>query len=352
MRRAARPTLAAVVFEVTPRCNLACRYCYAPWQAPTPQMVAPAAPRFARAERALRRLFAVAAPRSVSFTGGEPLLAERLPELVLLCRLQGAAVNIISNGTVGTRDDYSALVELGMSIFELPLLSAECAVHDALTGKPGSWQRVLRSLDQLQALGARVVPVVVLTRDNCTGLADTLAFLANRGLRQVMINRFNPGGRGLAELPALLPTLEQLREAFATADAQAAALGLKLTSNVGVPHCLVDPHAYRHLRFTSCSADAARRPLVLDLDGNLRLCNHSPVVFGNLFAEPLAELLACDYLERWRRTIPEACVGCARWPRCFGGCRAAAEQMGGTLADCDPLLAMHGASAPGTAGPH
>lgn len=349
MRRSTRPTLDAVVFEVTPRCNLACRYCYAPWNASPPQLAAPVAPSFARAERALRRLFAVAEVRSLSFTGGEPLLAERLPELVLYCRLQGAAVNIISNGTLGTRDDYAALVALGVSMFELPLLSAEGTVHDALTGTPGSWRRVLRSLDSLQALGAKVVPVVILTQSSCAGLADTLAFLAERGLRLVMINRFNPGGRGLAELPALLPSLEQLREAFATADAQAQALGLKITSNVGVPHCLVDPHEYPHLRFASCSADAARRPLVLDLDGNLRPCNHSPVVFGNLFAAPLAELLACEYLARWRRTVPEACASCARFPRCFGGCRAAAEQTGGTLADCDPLLAMHSALVQGTA---
>lgn len=346
MRRAARPHIEAVVFEVTPRCNLACRYCYAPWNASPPQLAAPVAPNFARAERALRRLFAAATVRNVSFTGGEPLLAERLPELVLHCRRRGAAVNIISNGTLGTRDDYATLVALGVSIFELPLLSAESAVHDALTGTPGSWERVLRSLDSLQALGARVVPVVILTPSSCAGLADTLAFLAERGLRQVMINRFNPGGRGLAELPALLPTAAQLREAFATADAQAAALGLKISSNVGVPHCLVDPHDYPHLRFASCSADVARRPLVLDLEGNLRLCNHSPVVFGNLFAAPLTELLACDYLARWLRTVPEACAGCARFARCFGGCRAAAEQMGGTLADCDPLLAMVGAPAP------
>lgn len=350
MKRAPRQRLRAVVFEVTPRCNLACRYCYAPWQAPAPQMAAPAALGFARAARALRRLFAAASPESVSFTGGEPLLAERLPELVLLCRLEGAAVNIISNGTLGTREDYAALVELGVSLFELPVLSAEAAVHDALTGRPGSWQRVLRSLDELQALGARVVPVVILTREGCAGLADTLAFLAARGLRQVMINRFNPGGRGLAELPALLPTPEALRAAFAAADPQAAALGLKISSNVGIPHCLVDPHCYPHLRFTSCSAKLEERPLVLDLDGNLRLCNHSPVVFGNLFDAPLAKLLDCAYLERWRTAVPDACAGCLRFSRCFGGCRAAAEQMGGTLADCDPLLAMHGARAQGTTG--
>jgi MoaA/NifB/PqqE/SkfB family radical SAM enzyme len=219
VKHSPRPRPRAIVFEVTPRCNLACRYCYAPWNAPAPQLAAPMTLGFARAERTLRRLFAVAEPQNVSFTGGEPLLAERLPELVLLCRLEGAAVNIISNGTLGEPRDYAALVDLGVSFFELPFLSAASEVHDALTGTPGSWRRVLRSLDQLQALGARVVPVVILTRENCAGLADTVSLLASRGLRRVMINRFNPGGRGLTELTELLPRLEQLRAAFAVTDA-------------------------------------------------------------------------------------------------------------------------------------
>jgi len=340
MKRRARPRLANVLFEVTPRCNLRCRYCYAPWTAPGALLAAPERPGYARAERTLNRLFREAEVGCVTMTGGEPLLAERLPELVLLCRRRGAAVNVITNGTAGTRADYEPLVALGVGLFELPLLAADPAVHDRLTGAPGSWRQVVRSLGELRALGAGVVAVVVLTGENHDGLASTLDLVAALGVRRVMLNRFNPGGRGLAEPEVLGPTAADLRCAFATADALAPALGLEITANVGVPHCVVDPHAYRRLRFTCCSADLARRPLALDLDGRLRFCNHSPVAFADLFAGPLAASLACDYLAGWRTIVPAACRDCRRFRRCFGGCRAACEQLGLGLDHPDPLLAQ------------
>ncbi|MHB8079593.1 MAG: radical SAM protein [Candidatus Krumholzibacteriia bacterium] len=339
MNGAARARLPNVVFEVTPRCNLSCRYCYAPWEAPTPLLAAPREIGFARAERTLDRLFRQADVGCVTMSGGEPLLAERLPELVLQCRLHGAAVNVITNGTVGSRDDYRQLLELGVSLFQLPLLSADAAVHDELVGVPGAWRRVIRSLGELRELGAGIVAAVILTRPTAPDLANTLQLIADLGLRRVMLNRFNPGGRGLASTLALTPEVDDLRRAFAVADESAARLDLTITSNVGLPHCLVPPDGYRRVRFISCTADPRRRPLALALDGGLRFCNHSPIVFGNLFDAPLTATLACDYLRRWQTTVPDACTGCARFPHCFGGCRAAAEQMGQTLAGADPLLA-------------
>lgn len=338
MIAAVRPRLTSVLFEVTPRCNLSCRYCYVPWAAPAARIAAPREATFAQAERTLTQLFGMADISSVTMTGGEPLLAHRLPELVLACSLRGAAVNVITNGTVGSREDYRQLRAVGARIFELPLHAAEPAIHDALTGHDGSWARVVRSLTELVALGADAVAVVVLTRENSAGLARTLRTIADLGVRRVMLNRFNPGGRGLREPAALTPAVADLREAFSVADALGPELGLAITSNVGLPHCLVDPAAFRHLGFTSCSADLDRRPLALDPAGGLRFCNHSPVVFGNLFDGPLTVTLSCAYLERWRTTVPDACAGCPRFRRCFGGCRAACEQEGLTLAEVDPLL--------------
>lgn len=333
-----RPRLPNVICEVTTRCNLACRYCYVPWEAPTAPFVALRDDGFAGVERTLNRLFAVARVTRVTLSGGEPLLAERLPEHVLACSLRGAVVNVITNGTVGTREDYRQLLAVGARLFELPLLSAEAAIHDQLTDRPGAWAKVVRSLDDLRDLGAEVVVAVVLTRVNAGGLADCLRYLAGLGVRRVMLNRFNPGGRGLRHLSTLSPTIDDLRTAFAVADDLAPQLGLAISSNVGLPHCLVDPVAFRHLGFTSCSADPTRRPLALDAAGGLRFCNHSPVVFGNIFDTPLSELLDCAYLQRWRSEIPAACAGCRRYARCFGGCRAACEQLGLTLAQADPLL--------------
>jgi len=330
--------LPAVLFEVTARCNLACGHCYVPWEAPGPQLRPPADDGFARADRTLARLHRIARVGTVTFTGGEPLLQPRLPELVLRSRLAGSAVNVISNGTAASRAQWTDLCRLGVALFELPLQSAEPEVHDRMAGRAGAWDKVVGSIRTLRELGGEVVGVVVLTRENAPGLRDTLLLHAQLGITRVMLNRFNPGGRGLRAPADLALTVAELREAFAVADDLARPLGLRITSNVGLPHCLVDTRRYRRLRFASCSADPARRPLALDTDGGLRFCNHSPVVFANLHRDPPEHLLTGPYLQCWRETVPAACAGCDRFATCFGGCRAACEQLGSTLADVDPLL--------------
>ena len=138
-----KPHLPYVSFEVTHACNLACRYCYNIWHLPTARPVG--APRttgapYERTRRTLGQLFRTARVDYISLTGGEPFLMPRLEEIVLFCRLKGASVTLISNGNAADCDRYRQMIELGVSPFQFPLLSADARVHDALTARPGSWE--------------------------------------------------------------------------------------------------------------------------------------------------------------------------------------------------------------------
>lgn len=332
-----------VSFEITQACNLACRYCYNIWHRPSvpaPHEAPGRGSPYTRARRTLRRLYQEAEVGHVTLTGGEPLLFKRLEEIILFCRLKGSRIILISNGTAADRARYRQLVELGVATFQFPLLSADAAIHDHLTTQAESWTRSVQSIQDVVELGGIVVPVVILMRENLPHLKQTLRFIRNLGLRQVMLNRFNLGGRGLREANVLMPSPEELREAFRIANDLGPALGLKISSHVGTPHCILDPRDYRNVTVLSCSADLTQRPLTLSLDGDLRFCNHSPIVVGNIMTAPLTEILAADYLQEWQTCVPEACRACDRFAECLGGCRAAAEQAGQSLAHADPALAL------------
>jgi radical SAM protein with 4Fe4S-binding SPASM domain len=333
-----RPRLRQVLFEVTERCNLDCRYCYNVWKAPL-YAARPRGGSYAAGKRVLGRLLGQARVGRVTLTGGEPLLVRRLPELALFCRLRGARVSVLSNGTAGTAEDLRQLVQAGVDLFQLPVLADEPAVHDGLTGVPGSWWRTLRTLRDVQELGAEAVAVVVLTRANAERLPETLCLLHHLDVRRVMLNRFNLGGRGLREARRLALAPGALRAAYRAADRLAGELALEITGNVCTPECLLDPASLARVRFGSCSPDPARRPLTLGVAGELRYCNHSPVVLGNLFESTVGEILASTAYRRWERELPAACAGCEALRRCRGGCRAAAEQVGGGLSAPDPILA-------------
>lgn len=332
-----KPEIPAVVFEVTSACNLHCRYCYNVWHRPA-EAANPTPASYELAAKTLKRLFRVADVQRVTMSGGEPLLVRRLPELVLLCRLRHKTVSIVTNGNAGEERDYRDLLEVGAGIFQLPQHSPDPEPHDVMTGMAGSWAAARRSIEQLRALDARVGVVVVLTQLNHLVVRETLRHIADLGVREVMLNRFNVGGRGLEAWRSLALSPEQLRTAFATADEAAADGALKITSNVCTPFCLVDPADFPHVRFATCSADVTRRPLTLTVAGDLRFCNHSPVVLGNIHHDDLQTMLASEYVAHWRSVVPAPCQGCQRFDACFGGCRAASEQLGLTVADPDPTV--------------
>ena len=110
-----------VVFETTSKCNLNCQYCYNVHKMPGgPKGIVGG---FSQAKKTLSRLFGKADVSSVTMSGGEPFLSERFLELALYCRMKSKQVVVITNGTVGTREDYRALIDIGVKTFELPLHS-------------------------------------------------------------------------------------------------------------------------------------------------------------------------------------------------------------------------------------
>ncbi len=351
---AARCRIPFLVFEATGACGLRCRYCYNPWRSPGAVAAAaagggatdPGPGSYGRSRRTLKAAFAQADIGRVTFSGGEPLLAERVLELVLFCRRRGARVGVITSGSAGGERELRDLLRLGVDVFELPLHAPEAGPHDDLTGVAGSWERARRGLRRLVELGAEPVAVIVLTRLNADLAADTIRLAERLGVRRVMLARFNPGGRGLREWRQLLPERAQLRRAFAAAERLARERRLAISANVCLPACVLDPRDHPHVPISRCSPDPLRRAPTLTATGDLRACNHSPVVAGNLHERPLAEILAGPYLRGWGRAVPSFCRGCRDWGRCHGGCRAAAEQLGGGLEDVDPIVPILG-SPPG-----
>jgi len=332
-----KPSLPHVIFEASTDCNLNCRFCYNVWKRPGVRH--PASGTYRQAIRALKKLFSIADVGHVTMSGGEPFLCERFAEIVLYCRIKGKAVTVVSNGNAAVRNDYEALVELGVDLFEFPLHSADARIHDLLTGVNGSWRKALRSIMDVKSLGGDVVVVCVITKHNVACVEETLRFLHGIGIRRVMLNRYNIGGAGLRDSGGLLAGRRALRGAFRAADEVAGSLaGLDITSNVCTPFCILNPANYRHIRMSACHPERTERPFTLDAVGNLRFCNHSPVVIGNIFEDRLEDTLASRYLEQWRCTVPGYCAECDLYKKCYGGCRAASEQVGLSLYQPDPIL--------------
>ena len=326
-----------IIFEVTSVCNLRCRYCYNPWKRPGEKDLQDNS--YKQAKKTLKRLFKIADINHVTMTGGEPFLAERFSELVLFCRMEKKGVTIISNGTAANNEDYQHMIDMKVDLFEFPFHSVTPEIHDYLTQVPGSHEKVMNSFKYVIEHKGYIVPAVVITGVNYKNVGERLRFLKKEfGITTMMLNRFNIGGTGIKEIENIKISNKQLNEAFRDAEEVGIELNLNLTSNVCTPFCVLNPKDYPHIRMSSCSSSVVNMPLTLDIKGDMRLCNHSPVVVGNIFNDKIEDMIRSDYVRTWKTTVPEFCEGCEMFAECLGGCRAASEQVGKGILKVDPVV--------------
>lgn len=335
-----------IVYEITPHCNLACKYCYNIWK--RPQQQKPRVASYGKVIKTLRRLFKIADVPHVTMSGGEPFTFSRFKEVVLFCRLQKKTVTIISNGS-GKREDYAQLIQMGTGLFEFSVHSPDEKIHDQMAGRDGAWKRAIESVTTVRQLGGDVVVVIVITRLNYRHIGETIRFLKDLGIRRIMLNRFNIGGAGIGEAENIGLTNDQMRLAFDKAHRVIKSTGISATSNVCTPFCVINPKNYPLIPFSACYPRALdRRPWTLDPEGNVRFCNHSPNVVGNIFKNSFEEMMQSDYIRQWQEAVPEVCAECNLFTKCWAGCRAACEQLGLPLSCADPLVyAEKGLKIPG-----
>ena len=324
-----------LVFELTGACNQCCRFCYNYWRDGSGP-IAPPDPSQAR--KTLKKLLSQASVGNLSFSGGEPLLLPNIHDMVLRARFKGCKVNVLTNGTLLTDDALENFRSLGVGAIQIPLLSADASVHDYLTNLPGSWSKALDALRRTGNAGIGAA-VLVITRVNAPGVAETLKLIRECGIRTVMVNRFNIGGNGIRNARELVPDRKTLQDAFAAVEAFATANpDMSFVSGVCTPLCYLDTTPYPHIQFTRCSTDLAGRPVTVNYKGDVRFCNHSPRVLGNIFSRPIGDILNDPELNAFYSDIPDECGKCALLKRCGGGCRAASEQVHGTFSAMDPIL--------------
>lgn len=329
--------LSHLAFEITSSCNLNCRYCYNYWKSPLFKEKIHFN-SYKQSLKTLKRIFKIADVDYLTFTGGEPFMAERFNELVLFAKMKGVAVTVITNGNAGSEKDYGELKSIGVNLFELPVLSHKAEIHDFLTQVQNSHTKSVNSIKYLKNAGADVVAVIVITKQNYAEIGETLEFIKNLGIKRVMLNRFNIGGTGISEKHNLELSKNEINEAFKTASQAGKDLSISLSSNVCTPLCIVNPSDYKNIFFTTCSSDVSKRPLTIDIEGNLRFCNHSPTVLGNIFKDKLTDMFESEKAKMWSDKVPDYCATCDLYLTCAAGCRAAAEQLNLGLNSPDPVV--------------
>ena len=143
-----------IIFEVTPQCNFDCLYCYNVWKGdpdyPVEQLDTERT--LAMLDRVIRQMRL----RSITLTGGEPLLRRDLAQIVDFIHQRGISINMITNGSL-VNDQVVEQYRGKIQTWEIPLLSHRREIHNKLVRRENAFDKVTYAAATLKAAGQSVV---------------------------------------------------------------------------------------------------------------------------------------------------------------------------------------------------
>lgn len=331
--------LPGVIYEMTTLCNLKCRYCYNYWKKGNEDLkqIEEYTPK-----KTLKQFMKSVKCNEITFSGGEPTTNfEELIDCIMYAKARNKKVTIITNATLLDEEKINILAQLKVELIEITINSYDGKTHESINGIKGSFNKSIENIKRIQNKGIEVVVPIVITRYNCQDIKKTLEYLQSLGIKRIMLNRYNIGGEGCNKPKEILPDFKDLKNAFKECNEFAEKNNIKLYSLVCTPHCVLNPEDYSNIIFSNCGTENLNRRYTLTRNGEIRYCNHSPEVIGNVYKDKMKEILKNDKLNKWSKTEPEFCKMCNKKEECQYGCRAASQQMGFGLEKEDPIVNIY-----------
>ena len=326
--------------ELTSGCDHRCEHCYNVWNAESEDHQG-GYPRGQLPTEELLTLIDKAVKQSgaghITVTGGEPVLHPDAEQLLShFCSLV-PSVSLITNGGHMGEARAKRLAKLGLGTVQLTLLSAIRDLHDRIKGVP-SFDDTLRAALDLRDAGISVQICHVATRQNEGEFEGVMELTCALGLQSISYNRMSAAGWSIHALDRLLPSIEHIEADLEVAQRLGSQLKIKVATAMPIPPCLIHLKRYPWVRFGFCSVGSSSPNIVIDPFGNLRSCNLSSQLLGNIREQSWAEIFAQPYLKEFKSKLPKICRGCAYERSCQGGCKESGFAAYGDLCALEPFI--------------
>ena len=333
--------LPRIDFEFSAGCDHRCAHCYNVWGAeksdpqggyklgrplPTPLF-----------KTMIKKTMRQTQAQHVTVTGGEPLLRKDALELIELISQTAKTITLITNGSHIDAEIATALRRLNVNQVQLTLLSTERERHNRLKGAD-CFLDTVRSARHLQQAGVPVTCCFVAMKENAPDFEKVLELCFALGIEHVSYNRMSPTGGAVHHIQRLMPSVEQVEANLEEANRLGPKYNIKVATAMPIPPCLIRTARYPNVSFGLCSTGSESPNIVIDSAGNVRSCNLSSGIMGNILAQNWSEIRKTDYPTKFVRDVPEMCKGCAYERTCQGGCKESAFAVFGDHSHPEPFL--------------
>jgi molybdenum cofactor biosynthesis enzyme MoaA len=164
---------------LTPTCNFDCPYCW-PIREDCQKTI-----HVIDAHKILRGWIDEGL-RNVRFSGGEPTLYRKLPELIQYCADGGVKGIAISTNGSADWDVYEELIHAGANDFSVSLDACCSSTAKTMSGKAAEFDKIVSNIMWLARMAYTSVGVV-LTNDNVAEIADIVKLADDLGVADVRV---------------------------------------------------------------------------------------------------------------------------------------------------------------------
>lgn len=318
---------------ITNRCNSGCRYCQIIKNIPDKREVGSMSAEVVNASlRKFESLSAGAKSRTVTITGGEPMLVPKVvSHIVTTVRAKWNSCRIVlfTNGTNARPEIAEELRDHRVNV--LVSLDGRKAQHDRarqLLRGGDSFETALTGFNTYKTARCNVGISAVVGRHNVEDIEECILYLQSLGPASIGLNYCHllTGGNSGLELPMdeYVDAIERVYRVQGTTK-----IVIEQISRVLVG--LIKEEA----NYVQCQA--AGRGITVDWQGNVGPCKtlltlgKGSGVVGNL-ADPSLDIARSEIMRRWAQRSPvliDDCKGCLCVSLCGGGCGYDAYVQGG-----------------------
>lgn len=318
-----QPLLA--VWEITLRCDLACRHCGSRAGRPRPDELS--------TEECLDlvRQLAEIGTREVAIIGGEAYLREDWTLILRAIRDHGMRPSMTTGGRGMTKERARAAADAGLWSASVSI-DGDQETHDRLRGVRGSYEAAIEALHHLRDAGVHIATNTQVNRLTMPRLVDMVDLLGDVKVRSWQIQLTVAMGRAVDEPEVLLQPYDllELHPMLAALVPKAKARGIDVVTGNNVGYFGPHETALRGgtLAGHSGGCGAGRITLGIEADGTIKGCPSLATTTwagGNIRQTPLKEIW--ERAPRLRYTRDRSvrdlwgyCATCYYADECRAGC--------------------------------
>lgn len=234
-------------------------------------------------------------PISICLCGGEPLMRKNIEDVVRIISNKNCAVNMVSNGSLLTKNKAYKLKKAGLHTLQISLDGVNSNQHDTFRGFPGAFDLATEAIKIGKEMGLTMVTSFIPNKLNVNSINDYLDYCCALGVTSARFMPLIPMGRG-SNIDFLLLSSDEYYKLQVTLE--------KVKPYYIKKNMLIewgDPIDHFSRMTINAKSDVKTVSLEVKANGNLTISTYIPIVVGNIRKHSIKEYWDAGYKDIWAK---------------------------------------------------